>query len=105
MNTRLASPLGHYFRFADDTPRVFLARAWSQCALGSIEENPSEKRTSDRYGLLSSSVFLLSCPEHAPNSFCKIGKNLGQNAVGSPVAVFAGRLFHRVRRRILTRLG
>jgi TonB family protein len=31
-------------------------------------------------------LLLLSCAEHAPHLFCKLGKNLGQNAVGSTVA-------------------
>src|SRR5215472_14950786 len=48
---------------------------------------------------------LSSCAEHARSLFCKFGKHLGQNAVGSTVAVLAGRLFHGFRRRILTRLG
>ncbi len=72
--------------------------------LGSIEENPGEKGAR----VIPSSVeplLLLSCAEHAPHLFCKLGKNLGQNAVGSTVAILASRLFHVCRRRILARLG
>jgi hypothetical protein len=72
--------------------------------LGSIEENPGEKGTR----LIRSSVkplLLLSCAEHAPHLFCKLGKDLEQNAVGSTVAILASRLFHVSRRRILARLG
>ena len=72
--------------------------------MGSIEENPSEKATR----LIRPSVeplVLLSCAEHAPRLFYKVGKNLGQNAVGSAVAILVRRLFHVFRRRILTRLG
>ena len=72
--------------------------------LGSIEENPREKATR----LIRPSVeplVLLSCAEHAPHLFYKLGKNLGQNAVGSTVAILVRRLFHVLWRRILTRLG
>src|SRR5260221_7298792 len=70
----------------------------------SIEENPSEKATR----LIRPSVeplVLLSCPEHAPHLFYKLGKNLGQNAVGSTVAILVCRLFRVFRRLILTRPG
>src|SRR6266404_779205 len=72
--------------------------------LGSIEENPSEKSTRHIRSSVEPPV-LLSCAEHAPHLFCKLGKNLGQNAVGSTVAIPASRLFNVFRRRILTRLG
>ncbi len=71
---------------------------------GSIEENPSEKATR----LIEPSVeplVLLSCAEYAPHLFYKLGKNLGQNAVGSAVAILVRRLFHVFRRWVLTRLG
>jgi len=50
-------------------------------------------------------LVLLSCPEHAPHLFYKLGKTLGQNAMGSTVAILICRLFHVFRRRILTRPG
>ena len=62
------------------------AMGCSASRLGSIEEDPVEKGTR----LLRSSVeplLLLSCVEHAPHLFCKLGKDLGQNAVGSTVAI------------------
>jgi len=82
-----------------------VGRDWSKLGLlGSIEENPSEKATR----LIRPSVeplVLLSSPEHAPHLFYKLGKNLGQNAVGSTVAILVCRLFHVFRRLILTRPG
>ena len=48
----------------------------------SIEKNPGEKGTR----VIRPSVqrlLLLPCAEHAPHLFYKLGKNLGQNAVGS----------------------
>jgi uncharacterized damage-inducible protein DinB len=70
---------------------VFLVEGRRERRLGSIEENPGEKGTR----LIRSSVeplLLLSCAEHAPHLFCKLVKNLGQNAVGSTVAILASRL-------------
>src|SRR6476660_8100865 len=86
--------------------RTCPCRDWLQSGLrlGSTEESPDKKGTR----LIPSSVellLLLSCAKHAPHLFCKLGKNLGQNAVGSTVAILASRLFHFFRRWILTRLG
>ena len=69
--------------------------------MGCIEENPGEKGTR----LIRSSVellLLLSCGEHAPHLFCKLGKNLGQDGMGITGAILASRLFHVFRGRFLS---
>src|SRR5260370_20298616 len=89
------------------TPEIWIAFPTT------IERRPKILRLGDKFdpfmfAVIRSSIepaLLLSCTEYAPHLFCKLGKNLGQNAVGSTVAIFASRLFHVCQRRILARLG